>query len=153
MNGAKTTPEWTYIIYDGLNRPTEQGTWATATSRTTLTTSINGSITYMSGQASRSALKYFYYDVYSSVPSNNAFNTSDASVAIRSGNDIGRQTGEKTKLLDSETGMASWLFKAIYYDKFGRVIQTVTDNHLGGLDVITNTYNFAGELIQTLNRQ
>ncbi|MFZ5430430.1 MAG: RHS repeat-associated core domain-containing protein [Bacteroidota bacterium] len=152
MNGAKTTPEWTYIIYDSLNRPTEQGTWATATSRTTLTTSINGSITYMSGQASRSALKYFYYDVYSSVPSNNAFNTSDASVAIRSGSDIGRQTGEKTKLLDSETGMASWLFKAIYYDKFGRVIQTVTDNHLGGLDVITNTYNFAGELIQTRNR-
>lgn len=152
MNGAKTTPEWTYIIYDSLNRPTEQGTWATATSRTTLTTSINGSITYMSGQASRSALKYLYYDVYSSVPSNNAFNTSDASVAIRSGSDIGRQTGEKTKLLDSETGMASWLFKAIYYDKFGRVIQTVTDNHLGGLDVITNTYNFAGELIQTRNR-
>ena len=149
---AKTTPEWTYIIYDSLNRPTEQGTWATATSRTTLTTSINGSITYMSGQASRSALKYLYYDVYSSVPSNNAFNTSDASVAIRSGSDIGRQTGEKTKLLDSETGMASWLFKAIYYDKFGRVIQTVTDNHLGGLDVITNTYNFAGELIQTRNR-
>ena len=72
--------------------------------------------------------------------------------AVRSTSDIGRQTGEKTKLLNSETGMTTWLFKAIYYDKFGRVLQTGSDNHLGGKDYVTNKYNFAGEIIQTRNR-
>ncbi|MGE0021883.1 MAG: DUF6443 domain-containing protein [Draconibacterium sp.] len=148
----RTKSEWTYTIYDNFNRPVEQGTWATIATRASLTTSVNGSLTYMSGQASRIPLKYLYYDVYTGVPSANAFNTSDASVAIRSASDIGRQTGEKTKLPDSETGMTTWLFTAIYYDKFGRVIQTVSDNHLGGLNVVTNTYNFAGEITQTRNR-
>ena len=150
----KSTPEWSYTIYDSFNRPIEQGTWATSASRATLVTSINNSLTYMSGQASRVALKYFYYNIYTSVPVANAYDINDGSAlgAVRSTTDIGRQTGEKIKLLNSETGMTSWLFTAIYYDKFGRVIQTVSDNHLGGKDYITNKYNFAGEVIQTRHR-
>lgn len=34
-----------------------------------------------------------------------------------------------------------------YFDKRARVIETVSDNHLGGVDRITNTYNFPGELL------
>ena len=36
-----------------------------------------------------------------------------------------------------------------YYDKYGRVIQTIADNHKGGYDRISNKYNFAGELLET----
>ena len=152
---SKTTPEWSYTIYDDFNRPVEQGTWATTTSRTTLTTSINGSLTYMSGQVSRTPLKYLYYDKYPvDIFSGYTPNTSDYSAlsATQSASDIGRQTGEMTKLLDIETGMNSWIFNAFYYDKFGRVIQTVSDNHLGGKDYVTNKYNFAGETMQTRYR-
>jgi len=152
---SKTTPEWSYTIYDDFNRPVEQGTWATTTLRTTLTNSINGSLTYMSGQTSRTPLKYLYYDKYPvDIFSGYTPNTSDYSAlyATQSASDIGRQTGERTKLLDIETGMNTWIFNAFYYDKFGRVIQTVSDNHLGGKDYVTNKYNFAGETMQTRYR-
>lgn len=153
---AKTTPEWSYTIYDGFNRPVEQGKWATPTLKDVLITSINNSLTYMSTQT-RTPLKYLYYDVYTSFPTANAYYTADANAlgAVKSTSNIGRQTGEKTALLDYETDMKTWLFKAIYYDKFGRVIQTVTDNHLpiaGSVDYVTNKYNFAGEVTQTRQR-
>jgi RHS repeat-associated protein len=39
------------------------------------------------------------------------------------------------------------LLSVNYYDKYGQAIESVSDNHLGGVDRITNTYNFSGQLI------
>lgn len=44
------------------------------------------------------------------------------------------------------------LLSVNYYDKYGRVIESVSDNHLAGVDRITNTYNFSGQL-ETSKRQ
>lgn len=33
-----------------------------------------------------------------------------------------------------------------YYDEYGRVIQSSSENHIKGTDVVTNTYSFVGEL-------
>ncbi|PIH00581.1 hypothetical protein CS542_04085 [Pedobacter sp. IW39] len=38
------------------------------------------------------------------------------------------------------------LLSVHYYDAEGRVLQTKSQNHLDGQDIIDNTYNFAGEL-------
>ncbi|WP_437922388.1 RHS repeat-associated core domain-containing protein [Sphingobacterium sp. LRF_L2] len=38
------------------------------------------------------------------------------------------------------------LLSVNYYDKRGRLVESVSDNHLGGVDRITNTYNFSGQL-------
>ncbi|WP_333625493.1 DUF6443 domain-containing protein [Sphingobacterium siyangense] len=53
--------------------------------------------------------------------------------------------------ISKEDGTASYL-SVNYYDNHGRVIETVEDNHLGGVDRITNTYRFTGEL-ETSKRQ
>ncbi|NQX42971.1 RHS repeat-associated core domain-containing protein [Pedobacter steynii] len=54
----------------------------------------------------------------------------------------GLPTGTKTTVLGTET----MLLSINYYDDEGRVLQIKSQNHLGGTDVISNKYNFAGEL-------
>ncbi|WP_333625477.1 DUF6443 domain-containing protein [Sphingobacterium siyangense] len=39
------------------------------------------------------------------------------------------------------------LLTVMYYDDYGRVIQTASKNHLEGTDYLTNTFNFPGELL------
>ncbi len=44
----------------------------------------------------------------------------------------------------------TWLHTVNYYDKYGRTIQTIAENQKGGTDIIKNKYNFAGELLETI---
>jgi len=142
--------QWTYTIYEALNRPSEQGTWVTTSSRSTLVSSIGSNLSYMQGQGTRVPLKYLYYDTYSGAYTIG----SDASVlgVTQASSNVGRLTWEETKLLDSETGMDISIKTTYFYDKYGRLIQTATDNHLNGMDYITNKYNFANQVIQTRYR-
>ena len=54
-------------------------------------------------------------------------------------------TGFLTKVL----GTSIYLKNATYYDNKYRVLQTITENHLGGKDVVSNTYDFPGRLLTT----
>jgi RHS repeat-associated protein len=45
----------------------------------------------------------------------------------------------------------SWLFTVVFYDIRGRVIQTYSTNHLGGYDRVTNEYDFAGKVLNSLH--
>ena len=59
-------------------------------------------------------------------------------------------TGSFNRVISSpSTGIAS----AIFYDDWGRVIQTVQTNILGGRDTITNQYSFDGKLLRTVTNQ
>jgi len=51
-------------------------------------------------------------------------------------------TGTKVKNLGSGT----MLLTVNYYDLEGRVVQSKSNHHLNGTDVVDNTYNFSGEL-------
>jgi RHS repeat-associated protein len=55
----------------------------------------------------------------------------------------GLPTGTKTKVL----GASQYLFGIIYYDKRGRVIQTINHNITNGSVVNTMQYNFSGQLL------
>lgn len=58
----------------------------------------------------------------------------------------GLLTGNKTAVLGTET----MLLRLNYYDDEGRVLQVKSQNHLGGTDVVSNNYNFAGELKESV---
>ena len=153
---AKSTPEWTYNVYDDFNHLTETGTWATTISRSTLETTMASAanLDYIENITSKVPLKYLHYNNYTNLPSANAFYTSDATtlgVSAATSN-IDRLTWAESKAMDYETGMDYWITSAFYYDKYGRLIQTVVDNHLGGTDYITNKYNFTGQIIRTYHR-
>ncbi|MDX8341775.1 DUF6443 domain-containing protein, partial [Draconibacterium sp. IB214405] len=147
-----TADKWQYTIYDGLNRPTEQGIWSSTSSRETLANAVESNIDYMEGRTSRVAYKYLSYDDYSM--SDEIALGSDAGTLGESqaSDNTGRLTMEKTILLDYESGMDPWITTTYYYDKYGRLIQTAKDNHLMGKDYITNAYNFAGLVEQSRYR-
>ncbi|WP_370086305.1 DUF6443 domain-containing protein [Ekhidna sp.] len=54
----------------------------------------------------------------------------------------GQVTGSKTKIL----GTPDYLETITYYDDRYRVIQVVSENHLGGVDIISNQYDFVGNV-------
>jgi RHS repeat-associated protein len=143
QDGALSPVDWNYTIYDNLNRPIESGTYYATVSQDNLATSLVSNINYMAAQQSRIPMTYLYYDDYTGLSSDYAKNAA-GTVATRN---YGRQTWAKTKLLETESGMNTWLITAVYYDDYGRVLQTVSDNHLGGKDYVTNSYNFSGQVI------
>lgn len=63
----------------------------------------------------------------------------------------GKLTGSKVKVLNpaSLSDLPSWLLSVSYYDPYSRVIQTRMANHIGGVDVASSQYDFAGKLLQT----
>ena len=56
----------------------------------------------------------------------------------------GQLTAVKTRILGSDT----WQTTTLYYDDRGRVIQTVSDNRLGGVSRSDMLYDFVGNLVQ-----
>lgn len=70
-------------------------------------------------------------------------NTFGSQNSVQSNMTQDRLTGSKINVLGSNT----MLLTVIYYDKYGRAVQSKGQNHLlNGTDVVDNTYSFTGEL-------
>jgi hypothetical protein len=109
------------------------------------------------GFASATALTINYYDNYnflSSSPSTLAYQIVSGydkaypiTAPSASGlNATGLLTGTQVYHLDN---LAAYETTAIYYDKYGRVVQTRATNHLGGYDLVYNTLDFTGKPTST----
>ncbi|MEQ9414586.1 MAG: DUF6443 domain-containing protein, partial [Cyclobacteriaceae bacterium] len=61
----------------------------------------------------------------------------------RSAKVVGLATGSMIKNLDDNT----WLKSVNYYDEKYRIVQSVIDNQLGGIDRNTNVYDFVGKVL------
>lgn len=61
-------------------------------------------------------------------------------------NVVGKSTGSKVRIL----GSGVWLSSVIYYDERGRIVQTVAENHIGGIDRLSNEQKWDGEIRRTL---
>ncbi|PSL18771.1 DUF6443 domain-containing protein, partial [Chitinophaga ginsengisoli] len=60
----------------------------------------------------------------------------------------GLVTGSKVRVL----GTNKWLITTTYYNDKGRAIQVLSENNLGGKDVLTTLYNFKGAVLATYLR-
>ncbi len=64
----------------------------------------------------------------------------------------GKITAIKTKILPTSgiepEKYENWIIKALYYDEFDNVIQTVSNLAVGGINRVSNKYNYTGELLE-----
>ena len=176
----KTPKEWTFIKYDIYSRPIITGidtsyhdrAWWQNTFDATganlyeirSTTDPTGYTTNLVNPTS-GVFQYLtatYYDDYLALPAGYGYSVSGISgftdpqytgfTTTASTRTLGRATATQTWVLGGISGMATSMYTAIYYDDKGRVIQTVSDNHItnNGKDRVSNKYNFVGWLLATI---
>lgn len=151
----RTANEWLFTKYDALGRVVMTGLYADTASRGSLAGTLNsetvlwetrsgsGTTDYDNASFPQSiAYRYTlnYYDDYNFA--GNTFAQPDGTTQMSAGRVKGLQTGSFVYLINSSTRYLS----VNYYDAEGRIIKTAAENHLGGTDIIDNTWNFAGEL-------
>jgi hypothetical protein len=97
-----------------------------------------------------------YYDTYD-FPGQSELAFSERNLIDKDGDGIadsyfqsvkGNSTGNKNKVLDATNN--NWLMSVTYYDDRYRVIQTVSENLLGGNDRVSIKYDFVGKVLGEL---
>lgn len=173
----RTTNQWMYTKYDGLNRVIMTGLYTNTTQVTqaTMQSFLNSQNlgrfeTYQTAALPLYSLNLTfpvvstylvvnYYDDYSWASFYGPFgfkdNTYDVNFAAASNSvypypqAITWCQQSRSKLTTTWTANGNVVY---YYDDRGRVIQTKGFNHSGGMDILTSQYNFAGKPLQTYMR-
>jgi RHS repeat-associated protein len=160
--------EWGFTKYDGLNRPVITGTvtYTGSNIKTDISSdplnesrdNTNTNYGYTNNtfpSSGENVLTVTYYDDYDFIAIS-GLNISDSLRSVRydaapynfAAKTVaapkGRVTGTMVKVLSAPTDAAAvpknTLYSAVYYDKFGNVLRTASDNHLKGKDVASNIY-------------
>jgi RHS repeat-associated protein len=155
--------QWLVTKYDELNRPV-------ATYLITDAAHYNNADYYrnspanlaalLSGLNSNDLLTELHYDSYNGIPS--GFSTSSL-YASGYGTYLDAAASEYPEPIAVSTvpkGLLTWtrirvigenkyITTCNLYDKNGRVIQTQTVNYTGAMDIVTNQYNFSGQLLRS----
>ena len=156
----RTNGQWLFTKYDVLGRTIITGLLGSTSTRAMWQTRLDGQTVFWetrddanaSGSGTgytnvsspsadiTSCLTISYYDDYGFL--GNIFGA-PAGTQASGGRTRGLPTG--TKINIPSTG--AMLLTVTYYDDEGRAIQTKSQNHLTGTDILDNSYNFAGELV------
>ncbi|MEE1943828.1 DUF6443 domain-containing protein [Pedobacter sp. KR3-3] len=145
--------QWSYTKYDAMSRLVSSGIYTdnVNTTRLSLQGVLNEQINLWETRADAEynevsfpqlgieQLTINYYDNYDFT--GNSFGQPSGMQAL-SMHTKGLLTGTKTKILGTDIFMLT----VNYYDLEGRIVQTKSDNHLGGIDILDNTWSFTGEL-------
>ncbi|NJM24459.1 MAG: hypothetical protein HC859_01950 [Bacteroidia bacterium] len=166
QDGAqRTRNEWLFTKYDIFNRPVATGTYTTTRTHAELRADVKAIVdparryetpaagtvgytlsnTFPAGIADANLLTIVYYDNYNFLTSqwdqeNNIGAYAYTPVAglpltfplLTSVKD--KTTGSKTRIV----GQGRWLNAVTYYDRKYNVVQTMAENHLGGVDRLTS---------------
>ncbi|WP_420318812.1 DUF6443 domain-containing protein [Ekhidna sp.] len=173
---SDTTP-WTFYKYDVLNRVIMAGKYVSTlsiaelesqssysgskyyeerSSPGNLNTGYSGYYTFpiMTGETSTNYIEaVYYYDDYSFEGSawwdtdghNFSFSLPTEISGSKTNNVLDLKTGSKVRI----SGTNQWLNSIVYYDDYSRVIQVKSENHVGGLDILSNQLDWEGELQKT----
>ena len=140
-----------YTLYDGLNRPKEEGLCTETAGYSSLRSAVKASTGYT--PSARDALVYFYYDRNSTTTSTWGYPyTSVYSQHIQTDNVKEQITGIKARMAGTSS---TWLFTVNYYDKYGRLLQQYQTNPEGGYNRVSMAYDFEGKITdkQTLHKK
>jgi len=158
----KNAGQWLFSKYDGLGRLVVTGIHENASDRAALQTAVNAQADPLwegrdNGNTSGTGTGYSntklptvnltylsinYYDDYDFW--GNTFGGPNTGLGqVAASRTKGLQTGGWVYQLGSSTIR---FLSVNYYDDEGRVVQSKSQHHMGGNDVLDNTYNFAGEL-------
>nr|WP_315423729.1 DUF6443 domain-containing protein [uncultured Pedobacter sp.] len=155
IQAAKPQPEWIFNKYDAIGRIVMTGLYKSTNSPLSLQNLLdNENILWESRsgadyttnafpQSGFEAYAINYYDDYTF--NKDSFGNPTGSLQVGASRTNGLQTGSRTLILGSTT----MLLTLNYYDDEGHIVQVKSENHLSGTEVVTNTYNFAGELISS----
>lgn len=181
----RNSGRWSATLYDELNRPVVSGLMYYNISRNDLQQLIiNGTVAMenvvdgqpISGSPLPTGTPFTvmattYYDNYNGISAHGAQygskdNSFDGDLDAPSGSTWpypqavtasaatkGMITGAKTKIMDVPGDQ--FLYKALFYDEEGRVVQTKSSNISGGneLDIETIQYEFTGQTLMTIQKQ
>ena len=171
QDGEHAPNNWIITKYDAFSRPILTGKY-TYTGTDDLQTHVNGLDTlwesydkdndsytnnaFPAGITEDDIYSVTYYDdddfVKYLVTQDAGYDYKDVYGVAVSDKTKGLIMATKTRVLwhnSLKLGDEEWLYTINYYDKYGRVIQTIADNHKGGRDIISNKYNFTGELLES----
>lgn len=172
-SNQKLNGEWLFTKYDELNRviltgikelpDTEEDIRTAASTSTDRYETFDGSSlkgytddSYPSGIIIDDLLSVNYYDDYGFVGASSlAGSTYIRPNALSAVGDFhllpednenvkGQATGSLV-----ENGKGEFLTSMVYYDDHYRPIQTISENHLGGKDIVSNQYDFNGAIRRT----
>ena len=119
--------------------------WDTRDATNNTTQNPSGYI-FNSYPAPSSYLVMNYYDDYT-FPGSTAFGSAPPNSSLGQSNQVkGLLTGTRVSVLNT----AKLLLTIHYYDSKGRVVQSKSQNHLDGRDIVDNTYSFTDELLTSV---
>jgi RHS repeat-associated protein len=165
----KTTKEWSFSKYDVLGRPVLLGIFNNNDGRTALQTILSFQTNLYESRGTDASNHYYsnvaypvlspgnsqlltvnYYDDYNfdnqGAGRDVIFDSTSHNFNQRPFYRVrGQLTANKSRILGSN----SWLTNYTFYDDNYRVLQSQSTNHLGGIDVLTTQYDFAGKVLAT----
>jgi RHS repeat-associated protein len=182
QNNEQTPSEWSFTKYDQLNRPVITGVFTYTAGSAALEAAIisvapnetrESTSTYYGynnasfpGGAQQTVHTVTYYDNYDFTTSLNheailRSSTYDDNYYNFSSNlddkPKGYVTGTMTRVLsassESYTVPAQLLYSTSFYDKYGHLLRSISENHLGGIDVFSNIYEDITYLITKSKQQ
>ncbi len=172
----RLTNQWSFIKYDKFNRPILTGiyTHSTAINQSAMQALVDPNSNYYEQFSTSNADPGYtsvaypttgyeiqtvtYYDNYGflSVAGNTgdyAFKATEMDfVNGESASTKGMVTGTRSKVTETtelSPVIDNKLLSVNRYDKYGRLIQTTADNHLGGKNITSIKYNFTGQILKT----
>jgi RHS repeat-associated protein len=153
--------QWNFVKYDKLGRPIQTGTYTSTSTREQLQTLAyygaivsedrtgNISNVYTNETFPNTNLEILtetFYDNYDFDINGFTYSFATTVPVAQSKRTKGITTGSRVKVLD---GTNNFLVSVSYYDVFGRSAVQFSENILGGLDKITNLYDYTGALTES----